>query len=83
MQVPSPYLSDCCSFTRYDIPVENFELLSSHVTAIGISGNLQYYFYAQVDESMRIKDSGNGRSNEEEMIDGELLDMMYPSRGTD
>ena len=69
-------LGNCCSFARYDVPVENFELLSSHVTAIGISGNLQYYFYAQVDESMRMKSTGNGRTNEEEMIDGELVDKL-------
>jgi len=64
----------------YDVPIENFEMISNHVTAIGISGNSQYYFYARVDESMRIKDAKGGRVHGDEMIDVLALPLSEGSR---
>lgn len=50
----------------YDVPLENIRYITKFFTSVGISGAVQSFFYAQIDESMRI-DEGGGIAGEEEI----------------
>lgn len=42
----------------YDVALESIERVTSYYTSVGISGAQQTFFYAQIDESMRVSDGG-------------------------
>ena len=48
----------------YDVPINSIQKVSSFYTSVGISGAKQTFFYAQIDESMRLNEGG-GLSDED------------------
>ena len=50
----------------YDVPLDKIEYVTKFFTSVGISGAAQSFFYAPIDESMRIGEGG-GIVGEEEI----------------
>lgn len=48
----------------YDIPLTSVQKISSFYTCVGISGAKQTFFYAEIDESMKVSEGG-GLSDED------------------
>jgi UDP-sugar diphosphatase len=48
----------------YDIPLTSVQKISSFYTSVGISGAKQTFFYAEIDESMKVSEGG-GLSDED------------------
>jgi len=48
----------------YDLPLASVQKISSFYTSVGISGAKQTFFYAEIDESMKISEGG-GLSDED------------------
>jgi len=48
----------------YDLPLKSVQKVSSFYTSVGISGAKQTFFYAQIDDSMKVTEGG-GLSDED------------------
>jgi UDP-sugar diphosphatase len=48
----------------YDLPLASVQKISSFYTSVGISGAKQTFFYAEIDESMKVSEGG-GLSDED------------------
>ena len=42
----------------YDLPLKSVQKVSSFYTSVGISGAKQTFFYAEIDESMKVTEGG-------------------------
>ncbi|MFT7003034.1 MAG: UDP-sugar diphosphatase [Sulfurimonas sp.] len=52
----------------YNIAVETIEEITSYYTSVGISGAKQTFYFAQVDDSMRVNDGGGLGDEEIEVL---------------
>ena len=52
----------------YDLPLESLQRISSFYTSVGISGSKQTFFYAQIDNSMRVSNGGGLADEDIEVI---------------
>lgn len=52
----------------YDIPLNNFQKITSFYTSVGISGAHQTLYYATCDDSMKLHDGGGLEDEEIEVI---------------
>jgi UDP-sugar diphosphatase len=48
----------------YAVPLENISKISSFFTNVGVSGNKQHLYYAEIDESMKIHHGGGVHTEE-------------------
>lgn len=54
--------------TGYDIPLQSIEPVCTYHSSVGVSGTLQWLYYAEVSDSM-LKSEGGGNEVEGEMIE--------------
>lgn len=59
----------------YDVPLENFEKVLTYRSGVGVSGDMQTMFYAEVTNAMK-KTEGGGLQAEGELID--VVEMSIP-----
>jgi len=59
----------------YDVPLQNIESIRSYRSGIGVSGDKQNLFYAEVTDGMKVHDGG-GLEDEGELID--VVEMTIP-----
>ena len=52
----------------YDVPLEKMRFITKFFTSVGISGAAQSFFYAAIDESMRVSDGGGLEDEEIEVL---------------
>lgn len=60
-QVAREEIDEECGF---DVPVENIRKISSFFTNVGVSGNKQHLFYAEIDDSMKCHEGGGIHTEE-------------------
>ncbi|MBW6508622.1 MAG: NUDIX domain-containing protein [Desulfuromonadales bacterium] len=60
-QIAREEIDEECGFA---VPVENISKISSFFTNVGVSGNRQHLFYAEIDDSMKIHNGGGIHSEE-------------------
>ncbi|XP_078482434.1 uridine diphosphate glucose pyrophosphatase NUDT14-like [Ciona intestinalis] len=60
--------SEVLEETGYEIAADKLQLISEYRNGVGTSGSLQFLYYAQVDNSMKVSEGG-GCDEEGEMID--------------
>ncbi|EFN53752.1 hypothetical protein CHLNCDRAFT_58436 [Chlorella variabilis] len=53
----------------FDVPLASIHLVTSYLSAIGISGSRQTIFAAQVDDSMAVQEGGGGLKDHGEAIE--------------
>lgn len=58
----------------YDIPLDSVQKVSSFYTSVGISGAKQTFFYASIDESMKVTEGGGLADEDIEVIYIPLLE---------
>lgn len=58
--------------TGYAVPLEQIEKITSYYTAVGFAGGLQTFYYAIIDEGMKV-DEGGG-------VDCENIEVVYLKR---
>lgn len=54
-QIAREEIDEECGF---DVPVEKIRKINSFFTNVGVSGNKQHLFYAEIDDSMKIHNGG-------------------------
>jgi len=58
--------------TGYDVSLNELQKVISFYTAVGFAGGLQTFYFASIDESMRVGDGGG--------IDSENIEVIYLKR---
>jgi len=53
----------------YNVDEKNIEFVNHYYIAVGTSAAIQYMFYVEVDESLKVEGSGGGLEAENEMIE--------------
>nr|CAB3264486.1 uridine diphosphate glucose pyrophosphatase-like [Phallusia mammillata] len=63
--------SEVLEETGFKIDLENLELICKFRTAVGTGGAIQWLYYTEVDDSMKVTEGGGSE------FEGELIDLHY------